>query len=676
MPVRSVVFGPSGFAPTSLVVGPDPFDPTVGDGLGPATPTGLTLSDSVYEITPGREAVQVLADWAPVELNTDGTVLDDLAGYELTWRFAGGSWSASGRVDAVLTEAVITALPVGSVIDVRVRAVDTSANHSGWATVAGHVCTHDTLPPGVPSTPAVTSLFGGIRITWDGQSATGAAMPLDFNRVAVYLGPNDVGFDVAAATLVDVITSPNGGTAIALRTDYGVNHRVKLVAYDNHGNASDPSAASAAVAARQGVEADFASVSASSITAGRLSADVGLAGRLLIGALNPDGSLVNPAGPRLELTDNGIAAYVAGATPFFDVDVAAHTLTLRGGAVIAPLFETAEGLAVGGSVQGMMFDPAVRNRLKFFSGRSAETGYGYLSVDDLTVTSGVFQGQVFLTPSAYGHGRPYLKMVSASNNGVYLSFSELGGDLNVTGELTVGGGTTLDGGHVWVTTAYIDNIARQFASTLDINNDAAVTTRFSVNNPFAGHVFDAAAAGGRPLHRPPSGGPNSAIRWGDTAILVRNAADTAYTDIHATSFIVESSAAVKDNLARHSGADLLAVVRGAPAYAWHYKTDLDPVVLAPDSDAQRPEATTLTGGRPAAPPGRTVSTNRRGDTAWMTAKQHHGPLAEDLPAAFKAGPSEGTGVDTTDVRDLLGVLWGAVDYLAGRVDALSPGRKP
>jgi hypothetical protein len=92
-------------------------------------------------------------------------------------------------------------------------------------------------PPPAPSTPILTSVLGGITVSWDGAFADGAVMPLDWQRVEVHASTT-TGFTPDAATLQGTIESPRGSTVVVV-TDDPVY--VRLLARNTSGTASAPS---------------------------------------------------------------------------------------------------------------------------------------------------------------------------------------------------------------------------------------------------------------------------------------------------------------------------------------------------------------------------------------------------------------------------------------------------
>ncbi|NUP69300.1 MAG: hypothetical protein HOW71_44845 [Nonomuraea sp.] len=92
-------------------------------------------------------------------------------------------------------------------------------------------------PPPQPSAPVVTSELGGVTVVWDGTTADGSTLPLDWQRVEVHASTTS-GFTPDASTLRSTIETPQGGTQVVM-TDDPVY--VRLLARNTSGIASPPS---------------------------------------------------------------------------------------------------------------------------------------------------------------------------------------------------------------------------------------------------------------------------------------------------------------------------------------------------------------------------------------------------------------------------------------------------
>ena len=88
--------------------------------------------------------------------------------------------------------------------------------------------------PPQPSAPIVTSVLGGVTVSWDGTFAGGSVLPLDWSRVEVHASTVN-GFTPVAATLQDTIETAQGATVVV---PCGTGVYVRLVARNTSGTAS------------------------------------------------------------------------------------------------------------------------------------------------------------------------------------------------------------------------------------------------------------------------------------------------------------------------------------------------------------------------------------------------------------------------------------------------------
>ncbi|PCG85471.1 hypothetical protein CIB93_14040 [Streptomyces sp. WZ.A104] len=98
-------------------------------------------------------------------------------------------------------------------------------------------------PPPQPTQPTVTSVLGGIAVTWHGTLDGVQAPPLDFARIEIHATTLD-GFAPTPATLRATIETPVGCT-VTVPTD--VPLYVRLVARNTSGASSEPSVTSGPV---------------------------------------------------------------------------------------------------------------------------------------------------------------------------------------------------------------------------------------------------------------------------------------------------------------------------------------------------------------------------------------------------------------------------------------------
>ncbi|MEU0833382.1 hypothetical protein, partial [Streptomyces sp. NPDC005969] len=92
-------------------------------------------------------------------------------------------------------------------------------------------------PPPQPSAPIVVAVLGGVTVSWDGQFADGAVMPLDWSRTEVHASPLAT-YTPTAATLKATVETAQGCTVVIATPDPVY---VQLVARSTSGTASAPS---------------------------------------------------------------------------------------------------------------------------------------------------------------------------------------------------------------------------------------------------------------------------------------------------------------------------------------------------------------------------------------------------------------------------------------------------
>lgn len=229
------------------------------NSLGPAVPTGLTATSAPFTDDHGVTWAQVTASWAQVTTNSDGTVITDLAGYQISWRYLSMGASAPGHVvEAPGTGTSVTWSPVGAnaQISIKVRAYDKSNNYGAWSAEYTLTTQDDTTPPEQPSTPVADNYAGLLRLTYDGKTASGAAWAPDVQTFQVHASTTNNFTPVKSDPLTWVDTLTAAGQTF-LDPGYGQTRYFKILAIDRSGNASVPSAQSAAVTTQQLLSADI-----------------------------------------------------------------------------------------------------------------------------------------------------------------------------------------------------------------------------------------------------------------------------------------------------------------------------------------------------------------------------------------------------------------------------------
>lgn len=261
-----------------------------------------------------------------------------------------------------------------------------------------------------PSKPTVIVRLGTHEVAWDGLAENDEVMDPDFAYLKVY-GSQESDFEVSDQTFVGVLRE--AGSLIVTGTPYGTTWYYKFVAYDDAGNASEPSYQSDPVVTVAVVDTDIigevisganivdgslvasdkivansitsAQLAALSVTAGKIAANAVTASTIAVGAVAASkistGELAASvriiagptAGTHAEMSDTGFRAYVED--PLDGVPNEA----VRMGTDTGDLFAVFD---VSGEVRASI----------------ADTGYGSFSGmnvdDDLTVEGSLLVGKL------------------------------------------------------------------------------------------------------------------------------------------------------------------------------------------------------------------------------------------------------------------------------------------
>ena len=148
----------------------------------PKAPQNLSANSDAYINVNGYARGMVTARWDDVTLATDGTAMD-ITSYVVEYRVnkTGYEWHSAGTT----TEHTLSwsNLDCGVQILIRVRAVPSYSDQMGeWSSVFALTVAKDTTPPPVPSKPILSSEFGVVSVNWDGKTADGGSMPIDWDR--------------------------------------------------------------------------------------------------------------------------------------------------------------------------------------------------------------------------------------------------------------------------------------------------------------------------------------------------------------------------------------------------------------------------------------------------------------------------------------------------------------
>lgn len=202
----------------------------------PKAPQNLSANSDAYINVNGYARGMVTARWDDVTLATDGTAMD-ITSYAVEYRVnkTGHEWHSAGTT----TEHTLSwsNLDCGVQILVRVRAIPSYSDQMGeWSSVFALTVAKDTTPPPVPSKPILSSELGVVSIAWDGKTADGGSMPIDWDRNILGERLADGGFREIAAVATGI------GDYVITGLTAGSSHTYAFRAVDHAGNRSDWSA--------------------------------------------------------------------------------------------------------------------------------------------------------------------------------------------------------------------------------------------------------------------------------------------------------------------------------------------------------------------------------------------------------------------------------------------------
>ncbi|MFE7395185.1 hypothetical protein [Streptomyces sp. NPDC057557] len=341
-------------------------------------------------------------------------------------------------------------------------------------------------PPPSPSTPAATSVLGGISVRWEGTFVDAVAAPLDFARVEVHAATVD-GFVPGPETLRTTMESPRGGEAKIVT---GEPVYVRLVARNTSGTVGAPSEQSGPVgpatvvaeAVLNGIVDELAlavnAVSEANLQPGSVGSTAIAAGavttpHMVAGSINGDRIVARSiTGEQIralsvtaaELAANSVtalqlAAGIVDATHIKAGSINARALSadaLNGKVVTGALIQTAE------SGRRIVLNPAAGSpALQIYSGSPAETAPGGLSSDVIDLgtwrqpevsvfspsVSGPGAGLRLRSPESGGQGRVILEPSNQSDGYAHLTVRN--GGARADSEVTIYGAraSALGGGY-------------------------------------------------------------------------------------------------------------------------------------------------------------------------------------------------------------------------------------
>ena len=199
----------------------------------PKAPQNLSANSDAYINVNGYARGMVTARWDDVTLATDGTAMD-ITSYAVEYRVnkTGYEWHSAGTT----TEHTLSwsNLDCGVQILIRVRAIPSYSDQMGeWSSVFALTVAKDTTPPPVPSKPILSSELGVVSVNWDGKTADGGSMPIDWDR-------NILGERLADGVFKEIAAVATGiGDYVITGLTAGSSHTYAFRAIDHAGNKSD-----------------------------------------------------------------------------------------------------------------------------------------------------------------------------------------------------------------------------------------------------------------------------------------------------------------------------------------------------------------------------------------------------------------------------------------------------
>lgn len=603
------------------------------DNVGPVTPTGLIVNSQAYE-TSGVIQAAAFAQWDPVLENEDGTALDDLDYYVVRWRYTDPALAniVNGvnlwTVEGLPQEESLNWSPVapGQQIEVQIVARDTAGNYSSYSASVFHITAEDVLAPPQPSAPLVSTLFGSIRVEWDGLGSEGEPMPPDFYRLEVHASLQNA-FTPDVTTLYTSMTG--AGVTTYVGGAYGVTVFFRFVARDRSGNVSAVSVVGSGTS-RQVLDQDIfegavgtAKLADAVITSAKIGllqvndahmSDVSI-GKLTTGTLLSD--VIIGATFATALSGGRVGFNADGFFAFDALDIQTVRVSADGSAMFMGEFATRD--------QG--------ERILFNPGGLAPTDmrfYPNTGVDNFTrIIAGTLM-------DGFGTEHSRLTMVGDRHT------SDIGEPvlefLGPRGELAWKDWLEMDEGTVF-SRIWVDRFSAQMSSSeINLNleehdvvsPDNRLNINFTADNARFLRFFLSTS------DRVVIQGTRELVFF-SSGLASRSGSDGSYAEMYASAFIVNSSFEGKTDF-REFAEEILDIFDAAPARLWRFRRRSD-----------------TPGG---------------GDI--IDPRVHAGPVAEDLPVEL-TGVISDTGEIGVNIDDKIGIAWEVLRRTRIRVRAQLAG---
>ncbi|MEV0379817.1 hypothetical protein [Nonomuraea sp. NPDC050643] len=175
----------------------------------PAAPQGLIVEAAAYLDEHGYARGQATVTWSAVNQDVNGVALG-IDGYEVYTRRnqAGELWLLVAQTASGDTTATVSPLVVGWEYAWKVRTISAGVK-GAFSDQVVKLVPGDATPPPVPTAPQLSTRLGVIHVAWDGLGAGGVVMPIDFERIRVWMddpltqeAAAEVGYLDAAGSIV------------------------------------------------------------------------------------------------------------------------------------------------------------------------------------------------------------------------------------------------------------------------------------------------------------------------------------------------------------------------------------------------------------------------------------------------------------------------------------------
>lgn len=590
--------------------------------LGVPMPPEVTGASSIAFLdgTRGlRAAVEV--GWIPPTVNTDGSIITDLAGYTVQFAMASSAdaFNAAATVNSSSATSATFDAPADQTILIRVQAFDQHGNTSAWSDPPyPYTTAADDTPPPIPSAAVVSDYLGTVRITWDGLTADGTLMTtaaMDFDHVEVHMSTGSL-FTPSDATMLGYLYGR--GSYVQTDLPYGVTQFARFVAVDWSGNKSDPSdqgsatpapvvsadvfdgaigtakLADAAIVTAKIADLAVNNAKIGDLSVGKLTSGTMSAAVLLAGSIKTD-----TAGTRVEIGSFGIKLFNGANTM---VDLNATT----GSALVVGEFRTAL------TGQRVVFNPggALPDTMNFYPNGSGDFARIMARTAPLDGTAAILIDGGAANGTSRGR-------VGAYKTEAFIS--------NVTNDA---GGDTSAGFSRTAVTCRTSDIGIWCQSEVKFQ-------KYSGSTPVSGSNFSIKWVNGSTPSAPVLAAfdADCAVKLDGGYVCATDADGTSFFGMKANAFVVSSGEATKQEI-EPAEIDALAAVRKAKSRTYRYRSEV----------------------------------SKRG----RKARRRLGVIAEEMPKELVMDTPSGTGgtEKSLNLADWMGLLHAAISQHAEQTDEI------